>query len=130
MREAYSLAPVEMQPAKSSLLATACRLPQVPDQIHKRVSAPPAHELICNMPLVLGVYLYQREAVAPGWVAPVPVKIPLVNVAGAVRLVAVAHVVCKKATLGKQNKKKSSSAFIMTVCDLKVTLYSEKSASL
>ena len=71
-REANEFVPDEMHPLKSSLAPRSVKFPQLPDQIHKRVSDPPPQELMDKLPLVVGVNLYQFEPVAPGCEAPVP----------------------------------------------------------
>jgi len=53
--EAYSFVPVEIQPAKSSLLAIGDSAVQVPDQIQRRVSEPPLQELMFKIPFDVGV---------------------------------------------------------------------------
>jgi hypothetical protein len=62
--EAYAFVPVEIHPAKSSLFATGVNGEHEPDQIQRRVSAPPPHELMFNIPLEVGVYEYHPAAVA------------------------------------------------------------------
>ena len=71
-----------MHPLKSSFAPRSVKFPQVPDQIHNRVSDPPPQELMDKLPLVVGVNLYQLDPVAPGCEAPFPVIIPAVNVPG------------------------------------------------
>ena len=79
--EAKALVPVEIQPAKSSLLATAVNAVQVPDQIQRRVSEPPLQELMFRMPLEVGVYAYQPAAVAVVCDG-VPIRVVAVKVPG------------------------------------------------
>lgn len=71
-----------MHPLKSSFAPRSVKLPQVPDQIHNRVSDPPPQELMDKLPFDVGVNLYQSDPVAPGCEAPVPEIIDAVNVPG------------------------------------------------
>jgi hypothetical protein len=72
-REANELVPEDMQPLKSSFEPISVKFPQLPDQIHKRVSDPPPQELMDRFPFVEGVNLYQFEPIASICEAPVPV---------------------------------------------------------
>lgn len=80
-REANEFVPDDIQPLKSSFDPISVKFPQLPDQIHKRVSDPPPQELMERFPFVDGVNRYQFEPLASTCEAPVPdignaVKLP------------------------------------------------------
>jgi hypothetical protein len=108
------LDPDEMQPLKSSFESINVKLPQVPDQIQRRVSEPPPQEFIDRFPFVVGINLYQFEPFASICEAPEPVIAVAVKFPG-LTFVAFAQVdpCARSCAISVNNKKKNRIYFII-----------------